>query len=103
MSTKIIQITDLHLNKSKDKVSNGVNTFESANMVIESIRINEKNIDCLILSGDLSNDYSIESYDHLMQLLKDFETPIYLMSGNHDSTSLLKTLSNNKNIFFKNF
>ena len=103
MSTKIIQITDLHLNKSKDKVSNGVNTFESANMVIESIRVNEKNIDCLILSGDLSNDYSIESYDHLMQLLKDFETPIYLMSGNHDSPSLLKTLSNNKNIFFKNF
>ena len=42
MGTKIIQITDLHLNKSKDKVSNGVNTFESANMVIESIRINEK-------------------------------------------------------------
>ena len=103
MSTKIIQITDLHLNKSKDKVSNGVNTFESANMVIESIRINEEDIDCLILSGDLSNDYSIESYDHLMQLLKDFETPIYLMSGNHDSPSLLENLTNNKNIFLKNF
>ena len=103
MSTKIIQITDLHLNKSKDKVSNGVNTFESANMVIESIRINEKNIDCLILSGDLSNDCSIESYNHLIQLLKGFEAPIYLMSGNHDSPSLLKTLTINKNIFLKNF
>ena len=103
MSTKIIQITDLHLNKSKDMVSNGVNTLESARMVIESIRINEKNVDCLVLSGDLSNDYSIESYNHLMHLLKDLEAPIYLMSGNHDSPSLLKTLSNNKNIFFKNF
>ena len=103
MSTKIIQITDLHLNKSKDMVSNGVNTLESARMVIESIRINEKNVDCLVLSGDLSNDYSIESYNHLMQLLKDLMAPIYLMSGNHDSPSLLKTLSNNKNIFFKNF
>ena len=103
MSTKIIQITDLHLNKSKDVVSNGVNTHESANKVIESIRINEKDNDCLILSGDLSNDYSIESYNYLMQLLKDFEAPIYLMSGNHDSPSHLKTLTNNKNIFFKNF
>ena len=103
MSTKIIQITDLHLNKSKDIVSNGVNTFESASMVIDSIRVNEKNIDCLILSGDLSNDCSIESYNHLMQLLKDFEAPIYLMSGNHDSPSLLNTLTNNKNIFLKNF
>ena len=103
MSTKIIQITDLHLNKAKDMVSNGVNTLESASMVIESIRINEKNVDCLILSGDLSNDYSIESYNHLMHLLEDLEVPIYLMSGNHDSPALLKTLSNNKNIFFKNF
>ena len=103
MSTKIIQITDLHLNKSKDVVSNGVNTLESANMVIESIRINEKDIDCLILSGDLSNDCSIESYNHLIHLLKGFETPIYLMSGNHDSPSLLKTLTINKNIFLKNF
>ena len=103
MSTKIIQITDLHLNKSKDVVSNGINTHESANKVIESIRINEKDNDCLILSGDLSNDYSIESYNYLMQLLKDFEAPIYLMSGNHDSPSHLKTLTNNKNIFFKNF
>ena len=103
MSTKIIQITDLHLNKSKDIVSNGINTFESASMVIDSIRVNEKNIDCLILSGDLSNDCSIESYNHLMQLLKDFEAPIYLMSGNHDSPSLLNTLTNNKNIFLKNF
>ena len=66
MSTKIIQITDLHLNKSKDVVSNGVNTLESANMVIDSIRINEKDIDCLVLSGDLSNDCSIEYYNHLM-------------------------------------
>jgi Icc protein len=72
-------------------------------MVIESIRINEKDIDCLILSGDLSNDCSIESYNHLIQLLKGFETPIYLMSGNHDSPSLLKTLTINKNIFLKNF
>ena len=103
MSTKIIQITDLHLNKSKDVVSNGVNTLESANMVIESIRINEKDIDCLILSGDLSNDCSSESYNHLIQLLKGFEAPIYLMSGNHDSPSLLKTLTINKNIFVKNF
>ena len=103
MSTKIIQITDLHLNKSKDVVSNGVNTLESANMVIESIRINEKDIDCLILSGDLSNDCSSESYNHLIQLLKGFEAPIYLMSGNHDSPSLLKTLTINKNIFLKNF
>ena len=103
MSTKIIQITDLHLNKSKEMISNGVNTLDSANMVINKIRNNEEDIDCLVLSGDLSNDYSIESYDHLIHLLKDFNQPIYLMSGNHDSPYLLKSLTNNNNIFFKSF
>ena len=103
MSTKIIQITDLHLNKSKEMISNGVNTLDSANMVINKIRNNEEDIDCLVLSGDLSNDYSIESYDHLIHLLKDFNQPIYLMSGNHDSPYLLKSLTKNNNIFFKSF
>ena len=103
MSTKIIQITDLHLNKSKEMISNGVNTLDSAKMVIEKIRNNEKDMDCLILSGDLSNDYSMESYNHLMHILKEFKQPIYLMSGNHDSPSILKALTNGKNIFFKSF
>ena len=103
MSTKIIQITDLHLNKSKEMLSNGINTLDSANMVIQRIMSNEKDMDCLILSGDLSNDHSIESYNHLVDIIKDFEQPIYLMSGNHDSPSILKTLTNDKNIFFKSF
>lgn len=103
MSTKIIQITDLHLNKSKEVITNGINTYNSAKKVLDTIKIKEKDADCLVLSGDLSNDYSQESYNNLMRLLQGFNLPIYLMSGNHDSPPLLKELSNKYDVHFKNF
>ena len=103
VSTKIIQITDLHLNKSRELLVNGVNTYDSANSVLNEIQNNEKDADCLILSGDLSNDCSSESYEHLMVLLKSIKLPIYLMSGNHDSPSLLRKISNSNNVHFKSF
>ena len=103
MSTKIIQITDLHLNKSKEISTNGINTYNSAKKVLDTIKIKEKDADCLVLTGDLSNDCSQESYNNLMSLLKGFNLPIYLMSGNHDSPPLLKELSNNYDVHFKNF
>ena len=52
MSVKIIQITDLHLNKSKELVVNGVNTYNSANSVLDRIKEDENDADCMILSGD---------------------------------------------------
>lgn len=103
MRTKIIQITDLHLNKSKKTATNGINTYDSANMVLNRIKKFENDIDLIVLSGDLSNDNSVESYDHLECLLEDFQLPIYLMSGNHDSPSLLKKLTRRENISLKNF
>jgi Icc protein len=103
MSTKIIQITDLHLNKSKDLLTNGINTYNSAKKVVDTIKNKEKDADCLVLSGDLSNDCSQESYNNLMILLQGFNLPIYLMSGNHDSPPLLKELSNTHDVNFKNF
>ena len=103
MSTKIIQITDLHLNESKEVITNGINTYNSAKKVLDTIKIKEKDADCLVLSGDLSNDCSQESYNNLMSLLQGFNLPIYLMSGNHDSPPLLKELSNNYDVHFKNF
>ena len=103
MSTKIIQITDLHLNESKEVITNGINTYNSAKKVLDTIKIKEKDADCLVLSGDLSNDCSQESYNNLMSLLQGFNLPIYLMSGNHDSPLLLKELSNKYDVHFKNF
>ena len=58
MSIKIIQITDLHLNKARELEVNGVNTFDSANKVLGRIKKDDNDADCMLRCRDLSNDYS---------------------------------------------
>ena len=103
MIIKIIQITDLHLNKDKGFISHGINTFRSASNIIDEILTKEKDIDYMILSGDLADDGSMEAYKYLSELLNVFNIPIYLMCGNHDSVENLKNICNTKKLYYKNF
>ena len=99
----IIQITDLHLYADRNKTANNINTFESAQLVFEAIDANEVGFDMLILSVDLSDDESDESYENLKYLLRNFECPIYLMSGNHDSPQKIKSICNTSNLKSQNY
>ena len=101
--TNIIQITDLHLFADRNKTDNNINTFKSAQSVLEAINTNEVGFDMLILSGDLSGDESYESYENLKYLLRNFKCPIYLMSGNHDSPQKIKSICNGKNLKSQNY
>jgi|TARA_B110000444_G_scaffold139446_1_gene130906 3',5'-cyclic-AMP phosphodiesterase len=101
--TNIIQITDLHLYADRNKTANNINTFKSAQIVFEAIDANEVDFDMLILSGDLSDDESDESYENLKYLLRNFKCPIYLMPGNHDSPQKIKSICNDKNLKNQNY
>ena len=56
----------MHLNKSRGTNVNGINTYDSAMKILKYIKTAEKHTDCLVLSGDISNDCSIESYSSLL-------------------------------------
>ena len=99
----VIQITDLHLYADRNKTANNINTFKSAQLVFETINADEVDFDMLILSGDLSDDESYESYENLKYLLRNFECPIYLMPGNHDSPQKIKSICNTKNLKSQNY
>jgi len=103
LMTNIIQITDLHLYADRNKTANNINTFKSAQLVFEAIDTNEIGFDMLILSGDLSDDGSYESYENLKYLLRNFECPIYLMPGNHDSPQKIKSICNTSNLKSQNY
>ena len=102
----IIQITDLHLSKNKKNELYNINTYNSAKTVIERIAKYEKDHRYLIITGDISEDSTTESYSHLLDLLKPIKSNIYLMPGNHDSYEQIKlccSRSTVKNdIFFSN-
>ena len=100
---KVIQITDLHLYANKSTLVNNINTYESAQRIINSIANIHKNINVLVLTGDLVHDESHEGYENLGELLQSITCPIFLVPGNHDSLSEIEQLSSRQNFFNDNF
>ena len=103
MTINIIQVTDLHLYADRNTIAHKINTFDSAQLVFQTIESNEKNYDMVILSGDLSDDGSTKSYENLKYLLSSFKCPVYLMPGNHDSLEKIQSISNTKNLKSQNY
>src|SRR5262249_40366568 len=87
----------------------GVKTNESLKAVLDLVKQNEKDIDLIILSGDLSQDGSKESYMRLANLMKPFQVPIYYVPGNHDDPKTMahvfprETISAHRHIVLKNW
>tara|TARA_B100000953_G_scaffold267751_1_gene236622 strand:- start:10470 stop:11219 length:750 start_codon:yes stop_codon:yes gene_type:complete len=102
----IVQITDLHLSKNKKNELHNINTYNSAKTVIEYVAKHEKSIDYLIITGDISEDSTMQSYSHLLDLLKPIKSNVYLMPGNHDSYEQIKLCCSRStvksDVFFSN-
>ena len=88
----IVQITDLHIVKDKEGRINNFNTFQAASEVVRHVAKHQKNIDYLILTGDISDDGTQESYENLREILSPVEQKVLVMPGNHDSLENLNNL-----------
>lgn len=103
---RILQISDIHLNKDVNGELLGVKTQESLEAVIAHIKQNQSNMNAIILSGDLSQDGSADSYKRLAKMIDIFKVPIYFIPGNHDNPQVLQTvypcesISNKRHIIF---
>ena len=82
---KVIQLTDLHLFSSDNELMLGHKNNANFYDVIFKLKNTQlENTDLILLTGDLSQDQTRESYEHIVRELKDFNIPIYWISGNHD-------------------
>ena len=106
---RIVQISDMHLFAEEKKVLLGVKTYESCLAVVNLLKQDKVSPHLIILSGDLSQDRSEESYLHVIELFKGFSVPIYYFPGNHDDGKLMarffprENISNLKNIILDNW
>lgn len=87
MST-ILQLSDTHIVPEGALVSGRLNTADAfARLVarISNMRDQIGKLDAIVVSGDLSDDGSAESYVRFKSLMEPLDVPIYVLPGNHDA------------------
>ena len=95
---KIIQISDTHLQSKPTDLLFEVNTYDNLKKVITYLKSNISDIDAFLLTGDLSQDGTHDSYEHIAALF-DFDLPIYWINGNHDKHQNMRTVLSSVNYF----
>ena len=85
----IIQISDTHLFGDKNSKINGSNSYLNLKNVLNQIKNSLTKPELIIVSGDLSQDCTFESYQNLANLLNHSGVKSLLIPGNHDDTEII--------------
>lgn len=89
----IAQLTDMHLFADEKQDLLGLFTVESFQVVVERLQ-KLRQLDLLLLTGDLSQDGTLESYERVQNLVSLLQIPTYWLPGNHDSISAMQQVLN---------
>jgi len=90
----IAQVTDIHLFADETQELLGLHTTQSFQAIIERLQHLRPQLDLLLLTGDLSQDGTPESYERLHNLLSPLAMPTYWVPGNHDCISIMQQVLN---------
>ncbi|MDP2504674.1 3',5'-cyclic-AMP phosphodiesterase [Oceanobacter sp. 3_MG-2023] len=90
---RLIQITDTHLCALRSGHLLGMNTLDSLRCVLDIIRAGHLNADAMLVTGDISQDGSIESYRCLQAELAPLAIPSFWIPGNHDDLTAMATVT----------
>lgn len=91
--TTILQLSDTHILRQGALVSSRLDTADTLTRLvtrINSIRSQIGPVDALLISGDLSDDGSAESYARLKTLIAPLDLPTYVIAGNHDARAPMR-------------
>lgn len=101
----IVQITDTHLVPEGQHWfgDSKTQTDKRLNRVIAYINQMNPLPDLVVLTGDATDEGSLESYAHLKKQLSCLKTPIYLIPGNHDHRENMKRVFNHQRGMQANF
>lgn len=85
IALQVIQLTDAHLSREDSGTLLGMNTRESLNAVLDLVQRNGHDPDLVLVTGDISQDGSEESYQCFQERMHVFGCPVYWFLGNHDN------------------
>lgn len=87
---RLVQITDSHLFGDRSIIFDGLNTFETLRDVVDLISKQQDHIDCLLCTGDLTQDSSSRAYRNFQDALSVLDAPQRWIPGNHDIRSQMQ-------------
>lgn len=83
-SIRLLQLTDMHLFRTKHENLLGINTWQSYQAVLQAISEEQHPIDLILATGDLAQDHSQEAYHAFAQGIRQLKKPCVWLPGNHD-------------------
>ncbi len=91
-SFTILQISDTHLFSRADDKLLGVKTADSFDAVLKAITKQNRDYEAILVTGDLSQDYTSESYRRFADMIIPLQKPVYWLPGNHDDGPLMRRI-----------
>ena len=95
---RVAHISDTHLYSTPHKTLLGVNTQESFNAVSQLLKNDPIKPELIVVTGDLSQDGSRDSYQRLADELNSFGVPVYCVPGNHDDLNVMQQVYPQKQV-----
>ena len=99
---RLVQLTDTHISADENELLGGVNTTATLLDVIADVA-RQEDVDLALLTGDLAETPSVETYRKLAQILQQVNLPVYCLPGNHDEPGIMQRLLNTGNVSTANF
>ena len=84
---RVVQVSDCHVSSSPAANYRGIRAGSTLESLLPAIRNFQP--DLLLLTGDVSEDATDESYERVSFMLSSFEAPILALPGNHDAPPVM--------------
>ena len=91
---KILQITDLHILPHAGDTLLGIDTEDYFQQTLQQAHAAHGGFDLILLTGDLGQDPSEDSYRRIGRHLQTYKTPCLCLPGNHDDAGLMASVLN---------
>lgn len=87
----LVQLTDCHLSASDDPMF-GFSQDASLESVVELVQGHHKDIDALLLTGDLTQDGHTSAYQKVDRITANLSEQRYWLPGNHDDSTNMRSI-----------
>ncbi len=96
---RILQVTDSHIFAEEEGKLLGLETRESFERVLQYIQSSHQSIDCMLATGDLAQDASVNAYQYLLKQWQTLNYPCFWIAGNHDDYQTMQEELKGDNVY----